>query len=337
MEKHTFLIIAVIAVIFASCNRGGQKNTEYTEQNEIVIDIERIIDKYEHCDSGIEETDSYVNDVEMFMAYFKQKHNKLASNVEHYMDSLEQIMGIPVRYEEDVVVVRSALRELRRYQTKERLYYPEKEIKMALDDMGFELGYDWSHGTEMSFLCGLFYWYNFATQAALLSPNIEFVTHLHSPDYQIGLLSYHEWSYWPMMSFIIKQEDNYCTIQLIDLEVNLKKVFQIIDERGREYYLLVSQYDNPDVRSDMDVYLYEKTRDKKDVTLVTQFHDDSFLWNMWNMLNYHEITDDFKITFNPQKKEWDICKKKGEYWHKIEGTKSLYLHLDVEPPYFEME
>lgn len=337
------LMLTTTLVVLYSCNRK-QKGKELADKKEITIDIAKMIEdlnNYEcvgcdYCDD-CENPDSisFLLDVDRLLEYFRESSCKLASNVEFFLDSIGEYTGIPVHMpdepEDELGLVRCAVHELRRYQTGERQYYPEKEIKEALDCMAFELGYIYSHGGDYWYI-SLYYWFNFATQAALLSPNLEFISHTHSPDHQIGLLSYHEWSYWPLMSFIIKQEDNYCTIQLIDLEINLKKVFQIKSEKGQEYFLLVSQYDNPDVRSKMDVYLFERTRDK-DVKLVTQFHDDSFLWNMFN---YHEITDDFKITFNPQKNEWDICKKKGEYWHKIEGTKSLYLHLDEKEPYFEI-
>ena len=41
--------------------------------------------------------------------------------------------------------------------------------------------------------------------------------------------------------------------------------------------------------------------------------------------------------FNPQNVCWNYCYKKGDYYHKIEGTKTLYLKLDGENSAFYAE
>ena len=77
------------------------------------------------------------------------------------------------------------------------------------------------------------------------------------------------------------------------------------------------------------VYLYEI---RNEVLLLDVKYNIPYS----EMVNGIDVRDDAECIYNPIKHQWDLCVKKGEYWHKIEGTKSLYLHLDKEKPYFEV-
>lgn len=368
------LILALTTLPFASCDRQQKP----IKEEEIVFDIAKMIvdlENYEcvgcvNCD-GCESPDSisFPADVYRLLEYCKQPSHKLASNVEHFLDSIAEYTEIPVHMpdepEDELGLVHHAVHELRRYQTGERKYYPEKEVKEALDCMGFELGYIYSHGGDIWYV-SLYYWFNFATQAALLSPNLEFISHKHSPDHQIGLVSYHEWSPCPLMSFLVIQKNNYCAIQLIDLDVDLKKIFQIEGEQGEEYYLLASRVDEL-MYNPLNAYLYKKSADgisfvSKESLSYTSFMNNPFYdlvpietdergYTTLNIvysdfaleqarkngMNPDSFMDSLEIIYNPQKYQWDLCiRNGGDYWHKIEGTKSLYLHVDEKEPYFEI-
>ena len=57
---------------------------------------------------------------------------------------------------------------------------------------------------------------------------------------------------------------------------------------------------------------------------------------MYN-LSPSSFIDSLRIIYNPKKYQWDLCIRNGEeFWHKLEGTKSMYLHLDEKVPYFEI-
>ena len=345
MKKQLFYSIVWIfaAMVLVSCGHSI-KSTEEENQKEIVVDISKLIDNgcdlcgdcedCDYCDK--QNCETFRANLDNLLLFLKHHSQKQASDVERFLDSISDLTGIPVhmKYEDcnELLIVERAVHELRRYQTGERHYYPEMEVKEALDCMAFELGYEYSHAVLDLYGC-LFYWYNFATQAALLCPNVEFVSHLHSADHQIGLLSYHEWSPSPLMSFLVSQKEGYCTIQLVDNDVNLKKIFQIRDNRGNDYYLLSSEYQYNKYDNSFDAYLFRKEDDQ--LLLVTKTHESFLYYVLGNEYDY--VDEGAEIRFNPNRCQWDLCIKKGEYWHKIEGTKSLYLHIDEKEPYFEIQ
>lgn len=376
--KKTILpvfIMAFIAIVICSCNRKPAEGKEKELRGG--IDIVKMIEDLENfecvdcvgCD-GCDNPDSisFPADVDQLIHYCKRPSLKLAPDVEQFLDSIEAYTGIPVHMpdppEDELGLVHHAVHELRRYQTGERKYYPKEEVIAALDCLAFGLGDIWSHSGDYWFI-SLYYWVNFATQAALLSPNVEFVSHMHAPDHQIGLLSYHEWSISPMMTFLVRQRENYCTIQLVDEEVDLKKIFQISDNQGRDYYLFSSSGDNI-MAGDLSAYLFLRSVD--DISFVTKgsLSYSSVLNNPFfdmtplstdergvtkfnivysdyaiELANKYKISpdafmDSLQFVYNPSKYQWDLCIRNGdEYWHKIDGTKSLYLHLEGNEPYFE--
>lgn len=369
MKKPIFLFIVTIAIAFASCDH--ERKTNMKTQHENFFDIAKMVSDFENYDCyecPNRDTVSYLADVDLLIEYCKKPDFKLVPNVERFLDSISEYTGIPVHMpdppEDELGIVHRAVHELSKFQTGDRSYYPEKEVMEALDCMGFGLGDIWSHGGDIWYI-SMYYWYCFATQAALLSPKLDFVSHMHSPDNQIGLLSYHEWSPCPMMTFMVRQRDNYCTIQLVDEEVNLKKIFQIEDREGRKYYLLASGGDNIQFDS-LCAYLYEKSHDSisfiakgtlpyatifacfyKDVIIETDekgnilstevFSNFAITEAKKHKLNISSFIDSLQIIYNPKQYRWDLCiRNGGEYWHKIDSTKSLYLHLDEEKPYFEV-
>ena len=336
-KKFSLLLIAGLALVFMampSCHNGNkvQENTA-PEQKESIsiadIDIKAIIEDqerywaYENPD-----TISYINDMERLDACFMQGNTWLAPNVEAFLDSISQYTGIPVHayeeygYDEDSLIafVRSTAHELHRFQTGERLYYPEEDVKGALNVMGSYLGKWYNHTLIEDLYIDLYYWYCFASQAALLCPNVEFICDYHSEDHQVGLWNEKNYWYYPMMSWLLFQQDKHCTIRLIDYDTHLDKVFQIKDDRGRDLYLITNDWGRA-----FGAYLYEKIGDE----LVFVASNSSF--------RYSDI-----IKYNPREHRWDICETRWnhdnnqEYWVKIEDTPSLYLHLDEKVPYFEV-
>lgn len=345
LMKFGLLLIAGVAFMVMSSCHGNDKEQKQgsliSEKQETIsiadIDIKAIIedqDRYWDYENPDRDTISYMNDMERLDACFMQGNTWLAPNVETFLDSISQYTGIsvhgydPYTYNEDslIALVRSSAHELHRFQTGERRYYPEEEVKGALVVLGSYLGKWYNHADLADLYIGLYYWYCFASQAALLCPNVEFICDYHSEDHQVGLWNEKNAWYYPMMSWLLFQQDKHCTIRLIDYDRHLDKVFQIKDDRGRDYYLVTTGWGR-----DFGAYLYEKRGDE--LVLVA------------NNTDYREYAYSYSedVIYNPKEHRWDICDRgpdydypDHEYWVKIEGTPSLYLHLDGEKPYFEV-
>ena len=333
-KKFSLLLIASLALslmLLPSCNgnKKAQDNTAPEQQESISIadiDIKAIgedYDRYWDYENPDRDTISYMKDIERLDACFMQGNKWLAPNVEAFLDSISQYTGISTNCgEECVAFVRETAHELYRFQAGERRYYPEDEINEALNILGEELGKGYNHTDLADLYIGLYYWYCFASQAALLCPNVEFLCDYHSEDHQIGLWNEKCAWYYPMMSWLLVQQDNHCTIRLIDYHTHLDKVFQIQDDKGRDYYLITNGLGRA-----FGAFLYEIRGDE--LVLVANYTDFR--------VEYSAV-----IVYNPREHRWDICDSRWdhdndqEYWVKIEDTPSLYLHLDEDVPYFEV-
>ena len=343
--KNTKKISLLLAVnlafmVMSSCHgndKGQKQENQTTEKQETIsfaeLDIAKMVDEsnYEHfSDFCILDSkgDTILSPAEcdsLIIESLKKPCLNLVSDVDQYLDSVGEISGMPVydSYHGDsaVKVVDQAVHELRRFQTGERKYYPKEEVGGALDMMSFGLNWDCGHGGTAPIV---YYYLCFVQQAALLCPNVDFICETHSPDNQVGLRSV--WGCgWPIMTYLLHKTDGHCTMQMVCASEDLSKVFQIEDDFGKQYYLLMG---NLGSASSPAVYLYEKKNDeivlfeRKDFPLL-EMMDDEYYWNR-------------EIVYNPEHHRWDLCYQEGEYWHKFEGTKSLYLHLDGEKPYFEV-
>lgn len=185
----------------------------------------------------------------------------------------------------------------------------------------FSLAY--GHAGDDFWYIAAHYYHCFAAQAALLCPNVEFISEAHSEDHQVGLLS-HSTNGSPLMTTMFHQRGDHCTSQMVGYDMVIEKIFQI-KERKKDYYLLTG-YESSSFPT---VYLYERHND--DLYLVLKC-DVPYS----EMANDVKVGDDATIIYNPKKHQWDLCIKNGENWHKIEGTKSCHLHLDKKTPYLEV-
>lgn len=332
-----FVGLASVLLVMPSChaNDKGQKQKKQTSEKQETISIANIniktiaddYDRYWDCENP--DTISYMKDMERLDACFKQGNTWLAPNVETFLDSISLYTGISVHgyeqygYNEDSLIafVRSTAHELHRFQTGERRYYPEEEVKGALVVMGSYLGKWYNHTIIEDLYIELYYWYCFASQAALLCPNVEFICDYHSEDHQIGLWNEKCAWYYPMMSWLLAQQDNHCTIRLVDFHTHFDRIFQIQDDRGRDYYLITNAWGDG-----FGAFLYEHRGDE----LVLVASNPPF-------------AEFGIIVYNPIEHKWDICDRGWDYhypdhkyWVKIEGTQSLYLHLDEDVPFFEV-
>lgn len=296
------------------------------------IDIAKIAQDYDNYDPCEGDAVTFPSECEHLVECWKQPCLYLAPDVEHWLDSIAEITGIPIYDDYDderTRIVNHAVHELRRYQTGERMYYPEHEVKDAFSAMfmGFRRAYN--HADDGFYCVTGHYFHCFAAQAALLCPNVEFISETHSEDHQVGLLSC--WTNaGPFFTAMMHQGNGRCTFQLVEENENaLGKVFHLKNDFGKEYYLLTSGFASNEFYYTPLLYLYEKCDEVLSLVVKSEIP-------ILEMMNGLDVRLTPEIIFNPTKRQWDLCFKDSEYWHKIEGTKSLYLHLDADVPYFEV-
>lgn len=251
-----------------------------------------------------------------------------------YFDSLCQYSGAEVwthTPEEDSVDVWKAVKELDRYAKGERKYYPAEELRKALGILAFEQGYAWSHGMyegeegeEESDVInpGEAFLFRLLEQAARFCPRIELLADFHSPDQRAGVLYYPEWSASnPLYSFLLYRSGDEFKVKMIGGKAStaIDKIYKLEDKQGQVYYLCSNNF----LRLYFCQYLYRMQDGEMElVCSVDDFPGGEM--------------GDYTIVFNPTKHCWTYCEKKGEYYHQIKGTRTLYLDLDQKKPAFRL-
>lgn len=278
----------VIVLLVVSCTTDGSKEDV----------IGNSIWEY----PGVYEVDSVVN----IQAYFDSLYHQCGADVwTHNPETGESIE------------VWNAVKELHRYMNGQRSFYPVQDIGRAIGHMAFEQGYCFSHSGEDSdsVNAGEAFMFRFMEQAALHSPQIEFITNFHAEGGEAGILYYPEWSTInPLYSFLV-----YKTCQGFKMltigrkgDVKINKIFRLNDRQGRIYYLCSNNDDTIYFRQ----FLYGW--DSESMTLLCQY--DGVEWDRYD--------EGYKIVFNPQKLRWDYCYLSHGVYRKVPDTESYELVLD---------
>ncbi len=293
MRILKFIIIAISTLSVVACHRVGGGSRLSGEQDVRLAPGEYVVDEPESV------TD-----------YFETLCNRYGAEVAVHIDDYD-----------DSLKVWQAVRLLDDYVAGRRVYYPADEVRHALDELAFELGYRYDHGVDEEHL-ELFF-FRLLEQAVRLSPKLELVTDFHSSDGTAGILNYHEWAHNPMYSFLVYPTDKGLRVRMIGevLNTRIEKLFHLTDSMGREYYLC-SNNGSLDYQEDFiwlffRQYLY--MRDGDDLREVASYTGlDSF------------VPEDFDgtVVFNPRLLRWDCCRQSGDVFVRIDGTSSLRLHLD---------
>ena len=250
-----------------------------------------------------------------------------------YFDSLEQNCGVDIWVhspESEEEEVRQSIRELDRYASGKRKFYPAEDVKRALNLITFEQGYYYSHGSgdDEDSNSGEIFFFRYLEQAIRFCPEISLLADFKSADDSVGVMYYSEWSASnPLYSFLIYRQMKGCKVQMIGSKgnTNIEKLFQLKDEKGQTYYLCSNNFQSLCFCQ----YLY--CLDGDGMTLICSTDDDDY------HPDWSADTSDYEIVFNPQNVCCNYCYKKGDYYHKIEGTKTLYLKLDGENSAFYAE
>jgi len=340
-KKFSMLLVASLAfMVMSSCHGNGkeQKQENQTEEKQEAsniegIDIAKMVKDEENTwlINNKKDTVSWPADMIRLEEYWKQPCLYLAPNVAHYLDSIAELIGLPTCNDYDgegEKTINHAVHELRRFQIGERKYYPEQEVNDAFRAMSHGFYAANGHADDSFYYFAYHYLHCFGTQAALLCPNVEFVSDCHSEDHQVGLLSDGSGNTGPLFTAIIYKSGDRCIFQMVDIGTELGKIFHLTDDDGRDYYLLTSGYSNNEIFYYPILYLYER---RNDVLCLAAQSEIPHV----EMANGKELFFS-ECRFNPTKLQWDLCNEGEGYWYKIDGTKSFYLHLDGEKPYFEV-
>lgn len=241
------------------------------------------------------------------------------TNIQTYFDSLYHQCGADIwthnPEDGESVAVWNAVRGLHRYVNQERKYYPAEEVKDALKSMAFEQGYIYSHSGSDSVNAGEVFMFRFLEQAAIHSPQLDFITDFHAEDGEAGILYYPEWcSFNPLYSFLVfKTKQGYKVVtvgQKGDAKIN--RIFKLQDNSGHIYYLCSNNDDIIYFRQ----YLYGW--DGETMTLLCNGES----------VNWDREDNEYKIIFNPDKLTWDYCLQINGVFQKAEGTKTYKLYLE---------
>lgn len=223
----------------------------------------------------------------------------------------------------DSMKVWNAVRLLDDYAAGRRTYYPADEVRQALEILVFELGHYFSHGDgEEGYNRIAIFFNRFLEQAVRLSPKVDYVTDFHCADGTAGILNYHEWSYNPLYSLLIYPTNNGLRVRTIGElgTTKIKKLFHLTDNNGRDYYLCSNNgtYDDSDWFHNLEFCQFLYLRDGNEMEEVASCIG----------LNFTPNDREGKIVFNPQQLRWNFCRRNGDVYVPIEGSKSLQLHLD---------
>lgn len=307
-KLKSFLLLALVAGLFTSCRNDGKGQQDPDVQGEMADQ-----------DVRLAPGDYVVDEPGKLMEYFDALcHNHCAMVAVHVNDN------------NDSLKVWQAIKSLDEFKSGERAFYPAEEVRHALGVMAFELGYCFNHaGFEDTNRAELFF-FRFLEQAVRLSPQVDFVTDFHCADGTAGILNYHEWSPSPMYSFLVYPTENGLRVRMVGKvgEFRINKLFHLTDDAGCDYYLCSNEGDHDDAGvfygTTFCQYLY--MRDGENMKEIASYVGHDF------------VSDEFegKFVFNPRLLRWDCCKKVGDKYVRVEGTRSLQLALDGEKSFFSV-
>ncbi len=299
-------IIPLVAIVFfmASCQQPTGPDNAVVPQNIMLAPGQYVVDEPENL-------------TEYFHNLCLEHGAIVAVHSSDYEDSLQ---------------VWQTIQALDDFAAGRRQYYPAEEVKDALGSLAFELGYWYSHGEQVDTNHLEMFFFRLLEQAVRLSPQVDYVTDFHASDGTAGILNYHEWSPNPLYSFLIYPTDNGLRVTQVGETgfVKTEKLFHLTDDSGRDYYLCSNNGDfgNEDVFVRVFFCQHLFMCDETGVREVASYSDFES--------NYEENSN-CRVVFNPQQLRWDLCKRDGDKYIRVDNTPSLFLEIDGLNSIFYLE
>ena len=112
--------------------------------------------------------------------------------------------------------------------------------------------------------------------------------------------------------------------------VKTEKLFHLTDDSGRDYYLCSNNGDfgNEDVFVRVFFCQHLFMCDETGVREVASYSASES--------NYEENSN-CRVVFNPQHLRWDLCKRDGDKYIRLDNTPSLFLEIDGLNSIFYLE
>lgn len=280
--------------------------------------------------NNLQSADSTSSDSTTLYAYPGDYKMDYPKDVRCYFDSLYKYGGLDVCVHgdilEDSMQVWRSVDLLSNYAKGQRKFFPKDDIKKACNILAFQAGYLFSHGVldtlgkDHTIALGEVFLFRLLEQAVRLTPQIDYLADSHSPDNQVGVICYREWSQInPLYSFLIYKTPKGNRIQMIGHKGmdRVDKLFQLKDNAGNVYYL--SSCDLAPIYFSQHLY-WMKNGEMKLICYNNDYQQ--------------KYEDGCEIIFNPRTCCWNYCKKSGAIYKKKEGTKTLKLILQGDKSKF---
>lgn len=274
-------------------------------------------------------------------------------DIKAYFSFLHEERGVVGVYhvEEDKNVVPVAIEQLHAFVNGDRKSYPYSEVMNAITTVAFELGYIDGHGgVEQGYInLGEAFLYRFMEQAVYYCPDITKICHKTTSDSSAGIMAFKSWNKQDgLMSFLLyKSGDGHNKVMRITTggQVTPEKIFKM-HHQGRDY-LLCSSYGSSASFSQL-LFAFREYDNEPYLAYsisLNPFAGNSGFFCITDGDNYMTRVDipenvglyDCKITFNPTKYKWEWCSKKGEYYHRVDGTPVVYVSLSDDDFGFNVE
>lgn len=240
-------------------------------------------------------------------------------NLSTFFDSIRREHPIPMWIEEDEEIIEKdvlgCIKRIEVYRQGTVKYYPDSLVRRCIDFLGFNCAIIDNHGPGVD----MTYAEWFLMLAAYYSPDVTCLVNMQSPNHQAGILNFGStYNFNPWWCYIFfKRNQGFEVRRIGGDETNIDKLFQIVDDENRLYYLCSN---NGTIYEFLQILFWVK--DDNDVLMVAE--SDSLPVDNWD--NFEECY------YNPEQRAWYCCNKDKRTGKMIpiSSKPALVLKLDGE-------
>ena len=253
-------------------------------------------------------------------------------SLEEHMNRLldDGTIAFPNKVQDDTERVLSAVRALDAYARGERKYYPDKQFRDAFEFFAFANDWDDNHGTDLSKE-------NMTALACLMefgayhAPDINFLTDFVSADHNVGVFEYPSATIHNFNLYVTYKEHGVFRVKTLNTDMwgspygyegynsltHVRKIgpdsanmYLFSNEDPYGFYHCLCWYN---VNGDANFFIPENFSD-----CVREWLTEEVCWS----------SDNLEVIYNPERICWNVCKKVGNTYQPVDGSKTFYLILD---------
>jgi len=310
MKRNPLSVLLLAICLFVTgCTPSDRHNHEAVTEEALTS----VVDDPIPVDHDLEEEEYYLPEIIPLPKYVPLDIVSHFSTLEASEDALP-IVRNPM--DGEIEHIHQTLFELQKYSDGKRKYYPVDDVERSLNYLSAYACHHSGHGSDD---CPEIrqvnnYQNHFAAIAAMLCPELDFMTTLKDADRTLGIRQFRDWSSTGVIkTYVYLPKGKGLTLKIMDElnAVTVQKIFRLKDPRGRVYYLF---------SNDDDLY---------------RFGQVLYLWNNGRLEHITTFTglegldvDDDIILFNPRTLEWNFCYMDASgYLHKIPHAPYVKLTL----------